>query len=335
MDDQISKNQIRRAGDTLAKTRTGDAYDATALKLLHFWRTKHEYPLQVFRVRLTRISKTIDPNSDTGYRLKKRNTIINKLKRYEKMKLTTMQDLAGCRIVLYDMNLVKKMSDKISNNVNHRKLREYNYVENPKKDGYRSLHLIYAYKNKDKKQYDGLFIEIQLRTRLQHMWATAVETVDLFTRQSMKTDEGDAQWLKFFKLISSAFAMIEHTPLVSDTPTSKEILYSEIKKLENELDAFKLMEGWSTSIQHMDYSSASTYHSYLLSLNLNNRTINITGYTKRQTKKSLYDYMEKENDPTVNVVLIKTEKINKIKKIYPNYFADTHKFISKIKKIIQ
>ncbi len=30
-------------------------------------------------------------------------------------------------------------------------------------------------------QYNEMLIEIQLRTRLQHNWATAVETVGIFT----------------------------------------------------------------------------------------------------------------------------------------------------------
>ena len=328
-----SKKQINRAGNTLAKNDNEIPYN-DALKLLNFWRTKHEHPLQVFRVRLTSLSKTIDPNSRTGYRLKKRSSIIDKLKRYDHMKLTTMQDLAGCRIVLNNVRLVKDMSDRISKNTKNEQLRERDYIAKPKNDGYRSLHLIYIYRSELKKEYDGLFIEIQLRTKLQHVWATTVETVDLFTKQSLKTDRGDAQWSKFFKLVSSAFAMMENTPLVSDISTNKEILYSEIKKLEHKLDAINLMRGWSTSVKHMNDSDILT-GSYLLLLNPNEHTIRIYSYSKTQTTKALEAYADAENDPQYNVVLVKSEKVNEIKKIYPNYFADTRKFISKIEKIIQ
>jgi hypothetical protein len=40
--------------------------------------------------------------------------------------------------------------------------------------------------------------EIQLRSRLQHAWATTVETVDTFTRQAIKTGGGKAEWRRFF-----------------------------------------------------------------------------------------------------------------------------------------
>lgn len=43
--------------------------------------------------------------------------------------------------------------------------------------------MVYEFKSKSSSysQYNGMLIEIQLRTRLQHYWATAVETVGIFT----------------------------------------------------------------------------------------------------------------------------------------------------------
>ena len=72
----------------------------------------------------------------------------------------------------------------------------------PKKDGYRSLHIIYEYKSdKCKTDYNGLRVEVQIRSRLQHLWATAVETVDFFTRQAIKFNEGIPDWADFFRLV--------------------------------------------------------------------------------------------------------------------------------------
>ena len=44
----------------------------------------------------------------------------------------------------------------------------------------------------------GLWIEIQLRTSLQHAWATVVETVDAFTNENLKFGAGSDDWKRFF-----------------------------------------------------------------------------------------------------------------------------------------
>ena len=48
----------------------------------------------------------------------------------------------------------------------------------------------------------GLRIEIQIRSRLQHAWATAVETVDAFSGTSLKTTGGSGSektdWGRFY-----------------------------------------------------------------------------------------------------------------------------------------
>lgn len=44
---------------------------------------------------------------------------------------------------------------------------------------------------------------------MQHAWATAVETLGFFKKQSLKSSSGDAKWLVFFQLASAAFARVE------------------------------------------------------------------------------------------------------------------------------
>jgi hypothetical protein len=65
-------------------------------------------------------------------------------------------------------------------------------------------------------RYDGQRIEIQIRSKLQHLWATAVETAQIFTGQALKSKvkNASADWLRFFALTSSAFALREETPTV-------------------------------------------------------------------------------------------------------------------------
>ena len=68
---------------------------------------------------------------------------------------------------------------------------------------------IYRYKNKLASDYDTLRIELQIRTKLQHIWATAVESMGTFLGQALKSRQGDQEWLDFFAATSSAFAYKE------------------------------------------------------------------------------------------------------------------------------
>ena len=52
-------------------------------------------------------------------------------------------------------------------------------------------------------------IELQIRTRLQHLWATAVETAGLYTKKSLKSGQGENGWLEFFMIVSSLFSFKE------------------------------------------------------------------------------------------------------------------------------
>jgi len=59
-----------------------------------------------------------------------------------------------------------------------------------------------------------LFVELQLRIKLQHAWATAVETMGTFLGQGLKARQGESHGLRFFDLVSFAFAHIEKAPRI-------------------------------------------------------------------------------------------------------------------------
>jgi ppGpp synthetase/RelA/SpoT-type nucleotidyltranferase len=101
-----------------------------------------------------------------------------------------MQDIGGLRAVVREVDYVYKLRDLLlKGRFLHKLVREDDYIRKPKASGYRSLHLVYRYANKYAPEYTGLQIEIQLRTELQHIWATAVETMGIILKQSLKSDE--------------------------------------------------------------------------------------------------------------------------------------------------
>jgi hypothetical protein len=106
-----------------------------------------------------------------------------------------------------------------------------------KKDGYRGIHVVARYhpRKSEREPWDGHRVEIQMRTRLQHAFSTAVETVTAFTRQPLKFGAGPVEWRRFFSLMGSALALREGTESVPDTPTDKTQLIAEFKNAAAEL----------------------------------------------------------------------------------------------------
>ena len=76
--------------------------------------------------------------------------------------------------------------------------------------------MIYKYKNQRIPDWDGLLVEVQLRTKLQHSWATAIETIQMFNKKQIKKRRSNIKtdWGEFFALVSSAFAYVEGMPMV-------------------------------------------------------------------------------------------------------------------------
>lgn len=343
-----TKGEINRAGDTLISDTSSQEKDK-ALEILDNWRASHSYPMHVFKKRLKEKSRLMEEDSLTVQRLKRVPAIIAKLKRsYDghtpSMKLSQMQDLGGCRTVLSSVSLVRKLHQEyyVKGDLKHKKVGEKDYINNPKKDGYRSIHLIYRYfSDKGKKEYNGLLIEIQLRSRLQHLWATAIETVDFFTRQAIKSNEGQKEWMDFFKLVSSAFAKIEGCTCVPDTPSDERELFLKIKEMETQLNVLKVMRGWTQAIKVFERASKSKlrrYQYFLLELDILKENLNISVYTKNQEQKAiqLYSEIEKKNigKKEFDVVLVGADNLSDLRKAYPNYFVDSGEFLQHLQKII-
>lgn len=344
------KGEIDRAGNMLISDASSEGEKNKALEILNNWRAIHSYPLHVFKVRLKEKAILIDKNSLTIQRLKRVSAIIAKLKRSYNgqpptMKLSQMQDLGGCRAVLSNVSLAKKLYRDyfIKGDLKHKKISEKDYISNPKKDGYRSIHLIYRYfSDKGKKEYNGLLVEVQIRSRLQHLWATAVETVDFFTRQAIKSNEGQKEWMEFFKLVGSAFAKMEGCPLVPDTPTDEKELYLRIKRIESQLNITRVMKGWAQAVEVFSKSKSSRvtkkFQYFLLELDIQREILNIFAYAKNQEQAAInrYSEIEKRNigKKEYDAVLVGADNIHDLEKAYPNYFVDTGEFISYLQKII-
>lgn len=67
--------------------------------------------------------------------------------------------------------------------------------------------MVYQFQSDKKDTYNkNMLIEIQFRTKLQHIWVTSVEMMGIYTKNNLKSSIGDKDILRFFVLVSSVFA---------------------------------------------------------------------------------------------------------------------------------
>lgn len=327
---KYSKGAVNRAGTTLLSSDSEDQYDAK--KVLDNWRACHVAPLNSFQTSLRHKLKKMDGDALVSQRLKRTPSILSKLERNPGMKLARMQDIGGIRVVVKNMQKVReietayKKGTRVFSIVNGGK----DYINYPKDSGYRSVHMIFKCKN-------GFSIELQIRTIIQHAWATAVETMGTFLDDSLKSSEGPEDWLNFFSLASSAFAILESTPRAPEHDRfSAEEVFEMLLKKEQELDVLNKLTGFRVVARHIqDDKKKGHYH--LVTLNLDTKYANIQSYAKKDVDIANIEYSKKEElvnqGENLQVVLVTSESITALKKAYPSYFLDAKLFAKQISAV--
>jgi hypothetical protein len=306
------------------------------------WRSSHSFPLNTFKIGLAGKATAIDPEAVVAQRLKRLSSIADKLSRYPEMKLSQMQDIAGCRAIVSsvadvrDLVAVYKKSE-----IKHKLVHEDDYINNPKESGYRGVHLIYRYFSDRKQTYNGLKVEMQLRSLLQHAWATAVETVGTFIQQALKSSQGEAEWLRFFALMGTAIANREGTPAVPGTPDSATELKRDLRRYARKLDVENHLSVYADALSEPDRVGVQKgAHYFLLELDPWRKRVKITGYKSHELPQASRDYLDVERSSTVgtgkrDAVLVSVDSFAALKRAYPNYFLDTHRFIQAVRLAIK
>jgi len=180
---------------------------AEAFDVLVGWRAAHARPLQAATMGLrSRVSTAKCSQVEVSQRLKRIPPSLDKLRREPAMRLGRMEDVGGCRAVLRDLYEVHRVLDRYRRGTT-RIVRVRNYIEQPKKDGYRAIHVIV--RHRDRK------IEVQLRTRTQHEWAYTVESVTARLGVDIKAGVGPPQVRDWFAAVSEAMACEEYGEMVS------------------------------------------------------------------------------------------------------------------------
>lgn len=332
---KYSKSQIDKAGNIVRNSCSDQEEIEWAEEVLSNWRLIHGYPINTFNTTLRDKIRSIDKNALVAQRLKRRPSIVSKLQR-ETTRLSQMQDMGGLRAVVKDMTTLRKLVENYkSSKFKHEFLAQDDYISRPKDSGYRSIHLVYKYKNELAPEYNGLLIELQIRTKIQHAWATAVETMGTYLKHSLKSSEGPEEWLKFFVVTGAAFAHLEKQP---PTPEYSEIpkleIFKQVVEIEKKLEVIKKLKAFSTVITTTENIAG---HYRLIILDAKANTVKITSYSKTKLGEANERYTEIEKNISdysgIQAVLVTAKSIDLLKKAYPNYFLDTEEFIKQLEKI--
>jgi ppGpp synthetase/RelA/SpoT-type nucleotidyltranferase len=335
----FSKSEVNNAGKVLIDTDASDADLEQSLSIINNWRSSHSFPLNTMQMGLRRKANHVDPQCLVSQRLKRLSSITQKLIRFPTMKLSQMQDIGGCRAVVQNIPRLNHLRRHYSESqMRHPLIRTDDYVAAPKLSGYRSVHLIYRYQSDRSDTYNGLQVEVQLRTKLQHAWATAVETVGTLQRQALKSSQGSEDWLRFFVLMGSAIAIREKSPIVPNTPSDPSTLYKSIRVAAKRLDVISRLDAYGSALRTISEDITGKSHYYLLALNPTENELSITPFRVDELERANRQYLLIEqrfkNIPAADAVLVSVESVASLNKAYPNYFLDTRLFLRAVKRVI-
>lgn len=332
-----SKTRIDKEGEVLKSTDSSKANIAKALGVLSDWRAYHAVPLDSFGTVLRKRVQKVSHNGVVAQRLKRTPSILLKLSNHKTMRLSAMQDIGGLRAILETSEEVYKLLNVYKKSKSKHKLFSLDdYIETPKKDGYRSIHLVYKLTKEP-----NLFLEIQLRSQLQHIWATGVEVFGTLRNSSFKSGHGGKKWLNFFALLSSVFALKEDKPMLKEHESlSREELVSLLQKEIHELRVIENLSVYTAAYKMIskNKSKGRVGHYGLLVLNSRENTISLKTYGVSHFEEAAEDYLELEiknfDDKKINVVLVNTGDLQKLELSYPNYFMDTKILVQKLSLIM-
>lgn len=341
---EYSKKKVLKAGEALKGDLvwTPETQDKIIgiFKIANSWRDSHTFPMRSIRGEVSARIFRLGLDGTTVARIKRMPSIRKKLRRLP-YKLNQIQDLGGVRSILVSMEQANKLIYELKTKSRNEFYDEDDYVNKPKWGGYRSHHIIFKYVGKtEDAAFDGRRIEIQIRTRLQHAWATAVEAIGLLKDQDMKAGEGDPDWLRLFELVSAEFALAENCAIPPHLPDRQKRI-EEIRQLDRNLGVVQVLDGLRYAARALDEFrfEGDRISYYLVEFNHQERRVDVR--SRFAPKELLLEYGARELESITGLnsikdtVLIEANKVEDLKNAYPNYFGDFQVFISNLQRITE
>lgn len=342
----FSMKAVRRSGEHLSELlefRPENAAEYSRIiesfTIANSFRNSHIMPMRSVFYSVRHKLKANSIKGDMAARPKRMPSIRRKLRDPKvSVKFDQMNDLGGCRAIMHDIKGVRTLIAEIEAKFPHPIRQRYPYIERPKPDGYRSHHIVFNFdpKNADQEPFAGRRIELQIRTRLQHSWATAVEAASLYRGEDYKHGHGDGDWLRLFELIGAEFSYVEDCPIVAGVPDHDERV-KEIRELNKKLQAASVLENIKNATHYAENFIWDTARYFLIRYK-RDHTVVVEGYDSviiATQQLGAAEFRLATGQDEDRVVLVEVGKISKLTEMYPNYFGDVSLFVSNLQKICQ
>ncbi|MBR0169214.1 MAG: RelA/SpoT domain-containing protein [Bacteroidales bacterium] len=327
---KYSRNQLNKAGQIVVAD--DDVFKfAEATTLIDDWRAMHQPVLDKMSAQVMQIlTANSIPIAFSSKRLKRMVSIVNKLMHNPTMGLGGIQDIGGARFAFEDVPTLMVASRLLQNtSLEGFELKShYDYVKQPKESGYRSIHFVYKYHSDD--DYDGMLVELQIRTRLQHDWATAVETAELISQSPLKASVGDEHWQDYFKLVSAIFARQEKQPTAERFAHFTEADFCRQYDLTEK--EHKFTEQLSSLVGAVQMASEHSFSKgyVVVHIDFENHVSRLRHFNADEIEAANELYSKVESGITNKsgaVVLVSVSDMNELREAYPSYFLNANEFI--------
>lgn len=340
--ERVSRGAASKAGKAL---KISKGHDQQALAIAQAWRVQHLEPTVRCFEALARCAEQFE-GAVVSYRLKRMTSILGKLLRPKSnFKLGELDDIGGCRLIVKSVDEVELAVKALEKELGEGKAKDY--ISSPQSSGYRSYHVIYQIPEGD----ISYRIEVQIRTHLQHLWATGVEAVGEVYRVDYKSpvvypfpNVEDQKRYRFLMLSSHLFAREEGRPGVPNVADDLAEVRREVGaicKSPRLLEDLRALRGGIP----VQITSDEKNEYFLLCLIPTIQVYVIRGFLEFESANDEYQRLEKEalridngNDVIIaepefdNVVLVKAESTEAIKSSYLNYSVGLEGFISQVEQ---
>lgn len=317
----FNRSEIHRLGKNIREAYgdgTGSVVEEDLQKLQDYRVSFRDTIAEVFKI-LFDISKRVDPQCIVTYRIKRINSIVEKLKRYPTTALEHMIDIAGCRCITGSTEQVYKIAKKLQEHpsITIKEADYKDYIKSPKPDGYRSLHIYVSLSNGDGKK-----VEIQIRNREHHDWATLVEISDVIIPESrLKEYHTPSDLAEFHRILSAKEDSL--------TEEEKKTYFKVLEKYDyiNLLQKVFLQNTY-IRYQWLNTKSSRLKNFYLIEAGVATKT-RINCYQTFQEAEDAY-FERFRQDTNANIVLTQIQNVTfeQLSMAYSNYVLSTHNFVS-------
>lgn len=322
----LSKSKIDKAGRVLSVNAEITEEYLELEDVFDKYRAQHLEPLSQLTIDLQRWLHEYGSGYYIAQRLKRKPQIIRKLKRLS-VRLTQLQDIGGCRIIVTankDVDaLIDFIEEKISNQSDLKKIKITDYREKGRDvTGYRSVHMMI--------EADGRVLELQIRSKIQHYWAESIERTSVIYGRHLKEQDGDPEVIAYFKELSDVFYEIEsgRSPSVqSKISLDKRRVHAQniIEKSDknNIFDSFVNEDIVKTLTATQ--GSSDSLNNWIIVFDWNSGGFVTWESVGRNTEEAVSKYISYENQFTsennYEVVMIGSSDIATVRQTHSHYFG--------------